>query len=333
MLSPSKKLTESEISELINNAEIGSIGSNRLQLDPAIPEHDSPPDREKMAQWVATHQPKDKPIAQKIADNIRYVSFDEFYQMLIQCAAKLNAEYEKSNIKGDEVIIAVPFATQDKSNGWVTSLLLPHLNFKPKKIIEGLATRELRQFLANNKDVKRILVADDASYSGVDLSLIIDNMNASAKAASPQVKIDLVVPFITKKARDKLSPYCQVWSKQEMPTLDELPFTEDEKYYLDFQNISGYPNSNVKIDRLTLTYFAHKMADSYSIPEKLLRNGLSIPSRVDNQQFNLMMNNIMPKSADFNQRCPFIPEIIPCYKQRNPKMHLSDKDKKSGLRM
>lgn len=329
MLNPSKTLTESEISELISNAEVGSIGTNKLQLDPAIPDHESAPDREKMAKWVDAHKPKDKQIAQKIADNLRYVSFDEFYQALINCANRLNAEYEKNNIKGDEVIIAVPFSTQPKSNGWVTSLLLRHLNFKPKKIIEGLATNLIRQYLANNKDIKRILVADDASYSGVDLSLIINNMKASA----PNQQIDLVVPFVTNKAKEKLVPFCQVWSEQNMPTLDEMPFTEDEKYYLDFQNISGYQSSNIKIDRLTLTYFAHKMADSYSVPEKLLRHGLTIPSRVDNQSFKLMLHGIKAKSADFDERCPFIPEIVPCYKQQNPSMFLSDKLKKTGLRM
>lgn len=327
-----RTLTEEQIKALMQNAEIGMVGSRHyLSIDPAIPSIDVPINQIKLQQWVQMHEPKFLQMAQKLANSIRYIDFSQFYRALQQCAATLNEAYVKMGVKDDQVVIAVPFLSQAKSNAWVTSLLLPMLIFKPLKITEALETRKIRELLKANPQVKRIIVADDASYSGVDLSFALERLKQDCvDITQSQATIDIITPFITNKAKSELSKHGQVFYQEIMPTLDELPFTEEERFLLDCANVSGSDAGNIMINRLTPTYFAHKMADAYSVPEKILKEGLLISSMLTNRQLMMIRNKAVKEPSNFSRmHCQFIPPVHACYKEQEPKMHLSDMRKKA----
>ncbi|MFI4938018.1 MAG: hypothetical protein ACHQJ6_05860 [Candidatus Berkiellales bacterium] len=323
-------LSDHDIQTLIDSCKlIPGHYHHTLSIDPPIPSEDYPVDKEKQQQWIELHSDEYRACAQKLTDHIQYVDFAQFYAALIHCAQQLNSEYKRENIKGEDVILAVPFLSEPKSNTWVVSLLLKHLEFKPLIIMEGLDPTAIGHFLKQNPGVKRVLLADDASYSAVDLRGNIRSLKASIVTPAT---IDLIVPYATNKAKKRLQKVCRLFTQHTMPTLSELPFTAEERFLLSSFDLSGSGISSVKMDQLTLTYFAHKMADSYSTAEKILKYGIILSTHIKNHDFVAIQQGIRRRPENFNSiHRKFIPDIMPCYKDTKPKAHLSSIKRKSAL--
>lgn len=319
-------MNESQIDELILNAQ--TYDPSKLMYydfseskmvrrpitvcrDPAIPSEDPKVDRQKLQEWINGHKGSYRPIAQKLANNIQYFSFERFYQVLIDTITILNMVYEEDGIQGDEVIIAVPWLLSDKSNNWVTSLLLRNINFKPYALVECGNTEFLKEYLKEHPHIKRVILADDAAYSGTDLSVLIRNITDGIDGAKSNTRLSVVVPFISNRAKNKFlsEQTIHLFYGHVMPTIAELSeLTAEEKGLL-----GGF-------GKLVLSYFAHKLADNYSVPEKFMKYGLNLDPFFTYRGLD-QQNKRYCKAHDEPKK--FIPDITPCYKEQEPKRRLS----------
>lgn len=348
-VSAGKTLTRAQINELVLNAQVSNPSvlmyydysksemvrkTTTVCDDPAIPSDDPKVDKQKLQQWIDGHKGKYRTIAQKLANNIQYFSFEKFYQLFIDTVNILNKVYEENGIQGNEVVIAVPSLLGDKSNSWMTSLLLKHIHFKPYALVECNDSSFLSEYLKKHSHIKRVVLVDDAAYSGVDLSMYLAVINESINLAKVKADLNVVVPFISNTAKNKfLNEFsCHLFYSQIMPTIDELPeLTSEEKTLLDYTcNISGYTGgSKIKINRMTLCYFAHKLADSYSVPENLMKYGFQVNSVFSQEDLNKSSSPFFSEEQKFRkqdrydsacaEQIKFIPDITPCYKQAAPK--------------
>lgn len=284
----------------------GLGSSTILSANPPIPTANADFDREKAAQWVASHNnPKLRVCAQQMIDNLKHVSFSVFYQELVACIQQVNATYHAQNIHDDELLIVVPFLDGNKSNPWVTSLALPLLDITPRFIISAHPLI-LNRYLQLYPNIKRIICFDDASYSGVDLSVFLRDIKSSARQIKPNTELDIVVPYTTTRAKLLLSKFGNVISRQVMPSLADVLRVDLETEATLRSNLCG--QNEDQLDGLTLTYFDHKLADNLSIPQKCLRDGLCIDAK------------------EKERGIPFIPKINPPYRnnlsndfwQKNP---------------
>ncbi len=269
-----------------------------LTPTPLMPTANADFDREKAAQWVASHEnAKMREYAQCMIDNLQHVSFSTFYSELMTCVQGVNTLYREQQINNDEILIIAPFMECDKSNPWVTSLALPHLDITPKYILPSTTPHILKNYLLLNPGIKRILTFDDASYSGVDLSATLVNIRANARSINPNIELDIVVPYVTQHAKQLLSKISNVVSQQIMRSFADI---------FEINLFNAHPlekhlcsKNQRRLDGLTLTYFDHKLADNYSVPEKCLRDGMQIDSNSEDGSI------------------PFIPKITPPYKDRD----------------
>ncbi|MDQ2994344.1 MAG: hypothetical protein M3R00_05290 [Pseudomonadota bacterium] len=276
----------------------GIDDSTYLTAVPPVPAKSAAYDKEKATRWVASHtNPQFRHYAEAMIANLQYVSFATFYAELINCVQQVNALYKEKGICDDELLIIVPNLSQNKSNTWVLSLALAHLDIKPKYILPNHPTSLLINYFKLNPGIKRLLTFDDAGYSGIDLSFFLSTVRHNARVTNPEVEFDIVVPYLTRIAKQKLSEVGNVIYSQTIPSLrDVLLIDPNDERELQEILCSNYER---ELAELSLTYFDHKMADSYSVPENCLREG----RKIDHESGN--------------EAIPFIPEITPPYKVYN----------------
>jgi hypothetical protein len=138
-----------------------------------------------------------------------------------------------------------------------------------------------------NRNVRHVLLFDDASYSGKQIATTVNVHLFSCFEMSmyKHVKaVHFVIPFLTTRAIAKItntvaslpSQACFFSSHEIMPLICELPIKGvgiDKNDLLSFQGFLQEKTGIVPEDsqRLALTYFDHKIADNLSIPEDVVK--------------------------------------------------------------
>ncbi|MBS0604368.1 MAG: hypothetical protein JSS60_04930 [Verrucomicrobia bacterium] len=205
--------------------------------------------------------------------------------------------FERSLFRTMQFIMSLPPKDQgyvivvddpEKSNSWMVSLALKLLSAHPPI---DVVHRDDLSSVVKNKNIRHLILLDDASYSGKQIASTLDLSVFSLLDYFPHVKaVHTVVPFMTSQAEDKIShsistyysndripvPSYFVSTEATMPMIKELPHlpvgvTEEDvsNFYLFLQK--QYDIKPEVAELLTLTFLDHKIADAMSTPDKLIK--------------------------------------------------------------
>lgn len=237
-------------------------------LPPNLPMYHSKPNYEHLREWVDSQAtPKLREIAQKMVQNLHYVSFADFLAALNLIVTRFNQQ-----IGSEPFIIVVAGSSKKAKEGcsdrWVPAIALQHTELNPPSNITTIA--ELPLALVSNPNIKNILLLDDATYSGAQMSetisSIINTLGGIQTLNTMYLNIHIAIPYYTKEAMDQISskpPYLHKLQinfigHQPMPTMLEIIGVENFEYLKKIGTQDIYP-------RQTLTYFDHRLADHWSI--------------------------------------------------------------------
>jgi hypothetical protein len=203
-------------------------------------------------EWLAKCDNSIKDIAKEFLNITQYISNDIFDDYLLRSLDEMLDYYDTNKITALQFYI--PENNFNKSNYWVINKLVKFLSKNEKYLIT--ISDNLNNF---NPNVP-IIIADDASYSGSQItSYIEDNINPDKYD-----KLFILIPFISKIAIEKINSYFN--------DKNNIRFIEKNRYLLKpltelMENekikrlFSYYGNSNITQYPI---YFNHKIADSYS---------------------------------------------------------------------
>ncbi len=203
-------------------------------------------------EWLAKCDNSIKDIAEEFLNITQYISNDIFDDYLLRSLEEMLDYYDINKITVLQFYI--PENSFNKSNYWVIIKLVEFLSKNEKYVIT--ISHDLNNFNSNVP----IIIADDASYSGSQItSYIEDNINVDKYD-----KLFILIPFISKIAIEKISSYFN--------DKNNIRFIEKNRYLLKpltelMENekikrlFSYYGNSNITQYPI---YFNHKIADSYS---------------------------------------------------------------------
>ncbi|MFA5143730.1 MAG: twin-arginine translocation signal domain-containing protein [Candidatus Omnitrophota bacterium] len=238
----------------------------------------------KAKEWTSIASEPDarfRAIKEKLINNISYVSFDEFNNALNENTEKLN------QLLGESQYAVLWDYRPHSSKRWVYELCKDKLTSKPqvatyfwrgKEHLRGNTT--LNQFVDNG--VNTFVVMDDASYSAEQImnrhiNPILKYFN-ERKKANPAFNIKprfiIAIPYMTSRARTLINAIegadITVVSSRSMPSLGEI-LSNDDKDIISSREGGKLDvgASDVTYMDATLTYFAHRVADTHSFAEEV----------------------------------------------------------------
>jgi hypothetical protein len=237
-----------------------------------VPERSYAYDTMKAAQWVfwATGKQAER-VRRKIVRNIRHVTFREFRTSLAKTVKRLN------EILKDGGEYAVIFDGEPHSSKrWVYELAKGGLARPPVTATYyrpfGTEPPEMLEVLRRSSGGKipgRIVIFDDAAYSGKQLYYLLAKLNEQYLAVGEDPpEVVLAVPYITAVARQMfLSKGLRegdVLSVETIKTLDEI-LTENEQKIIQ-KDVKKRQGREFDV-YATVTYFDHRVADRFSFNE------------------------------------------------------------------
>ena len=288
--------------------------------------------------------------------NLRYVSFDEFYNRLRKCAKELVQYLQQPKYKNTLIILRIPGAI-NKSNLWVTMLIYDIIG----KYVHGIDyydedIEHIGKHIANlyrSGRYNRILYIypDDCIYSGKQLSDKIKEVINKTVREIYYEKLDKQENYpIDKMEHYILCPYISYIFKKHRLEYLLLPGRRKTPIFLPIyhtlpksaeimstfsKNIDTRflsPRLNVfkgEVDGLSPShaniYFQHKFADAVSLPIRVFEDGL-VPYENRTKMVGTLINNCNNHGKEF--ACP-----PACYKnieytfkgeKINPKKYLED---------
>ncbi len=251
------------------------------QFFPAIhPTSSNPPILEKTEQWINTHPEELQELARKLIASINYVPHQEFMKSLIESVRSFNKYLDLLPDSSRSFTIVIPNKCPRPvkpyyrmSNLWVTMLALPYLKYPPKDI--ALIECASRWNTLKDISTEKYLMFDDASYSGNQISEIIEGIYNEESSKFPH----FIVPFMTEASCAKIMKAtkgkCWIANHRKMPTLREV-FKKVGDLKIIVESHGGCPEGFAA--NLTLTYFDHKIGDAYSL-SPLVSSGRRISSK------------------------------------------------------
>jgi hypothetical protein len=210
-----------------------------LTLQPKIPQADNSIDPIKAQEWVNLHDEEDQRFAKKVLKKIDHVSFERFMFGLKQTIEKWN-EFIMSRPASNRDYALLLDQRAEKSSQWVTSLALPYLAHPPSQIIL-MNEEDLKNV---RKDVHHLVILDDATYSGNQVTGLLDTLLPMRARPEYQHLLNkefhFIAPFISENGKKRLS--------------------EREINIIHHETIPNFDNNGLNISGQTATYFAHKIA-------------------------------------------------------------------------
>jgi hypothetical protein len=205
-----------------------------------------------------------------------------------------------------------------KSNSWMVSLALDKLATLPP--LDVVFKGSLEHALSN-KEIRHIVLFDDAAYSGQQMSSTINSDIIPCLEFSPNVKaLHFVIPFLTTKAKGKIDgtvkeihgQTCFLSAHQGMPLVGEIPkrFTLSEQELHDFEEFlqSKFHIVPSESEKLAMTYFDHKIADYLSIPDAAVKSVVGTVIPPYKQGYDLILDQYALKGAN-SLRVDLLPDV------------------------
>lgn len=237
----------------------------------------------------------EKRIFKKVTGALLHITFDDLILGIRELIPQFN-----------EAIGTTPFSAvvmKGKSNEWVTQIA----------IHEGLKYPHKLSILKKEIDDKApayhstVLIIDDGSYSGQQITLIMNSLCTSSEEKTPLAhppikKFFVFVPYMTTEARDciikkasELNVDVEILSKGTMPTYHEV-LTKAEAMH--FRHMAFFPNYEVVGSTLSFTDW--RRPDEFSSPLNFLDGKMNYTAADGKQQVY---------KGD-----PLVPEILGPYK-------------------
>jgi len=251
--------------------------------------------------WV--EQSDDKEIAQEFINITTYISYEKFKEVLYKCIDEM-IDFMKSNNKtvlqfyiSDE--IETPYI--HKSSYWIISHIKNYIKSSSEFIIEIIDNINVNVNDNDNEDGNDnyIIIADDASYSGSQISGIIESL------CGKKLNFYFLIPFISMKALNvfkqsliengfnevlNYSSKSSFIMKPIYELMDQENIIKLFKYYTEKgTNINAYP-----------IYFDHKVADNYSSFPLIYSYGV-IPNKKNQEIINNAKRNQIPLKKVFHK--------------------------------
>ncbi|WP_068466954.1 hypothetical protein [Candidatus Protochlamydia phocaeensis] len=234
----------------------------KLTVNPFIPARSNAPNSLKAELWIKEHPIDCQPAAKEIVAHTNHVSFETFQTHLRESIDDLNQRMQN----GEKYVVAV---RENKSNKWILELSLPHLKQLPHEVVD---IQNIHSYLSKHSDIDRVVFMDDASYSGEQMSLFIqDNVPPSFKS-----EVSVVVPYLTHFAENnilKAAPNVQIMKHETMNTIEEeikdpgVLKTISDMYF----RVPRHETKDRGVASHTLTIFDHKVADYLSTLEDVYK--------------------------------------------------------------
>lgn len=157
--------------------------------------------------WIEAHHEYYRPALWELANKIKHIRHADFMGCLKFAVSSFNHELESLQDKEYTVLVQ-----PSKSNQWVAELALRFLTDHPTRNFRSLGEKEARDFtsyldrLHSYEDVpRRIVLFDDASYSGTQLTQHVKAIFAKFKDLElPAPTIHVVIACATPYAVRKL---------------------------------------------------------------------------------------------------------------------------------
>jgi hypothetical protein len=154
-------------------------------------------------------------------------------------------------------VIVIPQNKIHSSNKWVTELALPFFKKSPEDVI---LSDQFAEFKNRYPEVKRVVLLDDAAYSGKQLRNVLSSLPRG------DYQFHALVPYATFLGEGRIAKV-NVWMSEHerMFSVGDLckmrVFTQEEAGLLK-EATSGEDQGD--LDCRSLTYFDHKIADQLS---------------------------------------------------------------------
>jgi hypothetical protein len=275
-----------------SEADIKAFGKQKLSvainLFPRLPS-ENPLQKENAEKWIKHHSASSQPTARKVIQIMCYRSHAKFLKRLRQSVESFNREL--ACLPENERQFAVFVPNVNKSNAWVTALALRYLAKMPVDIV---CDDTFDAFCKTHPGIKKMVVFDDAVYSGEQLS----STCSSYDFHKHKFKVYAVAPFMTAGGAFRLNKHWMAdyermlgveelgkiksyFSKKELRSLASNPqaFLSNRK----MKKLEGSSPTNFlsetelktladmtegenlgNLRQRPLTWFAHKIADTQS---------------------------------------------------------------------
>lgn len=186
-----------------------------------------------------------------------------------------------SKLKGDYEIGFI----EKKSSKWIAELALRHMKRLPSHSFQHVAERDGRQ-TALQKESRRFVIFEDASYSGKQLYSTIMGLHRQLDAQEKQGKLYCVVPFVSTVAKEFLAT-----------------------------RLTRQPALNLKVHLITSTRQPKALRDVY--PDNWSTHGVTFTEwKVPDEDSlpSFIRSGILPDASGKSKKVSFITEYPCCYK-------------------
>lgn len=280
------------------------IREKHLEYDSLLAE--AAPNRKKLDKWRQNHEEGlASNLADVVAKNLDYVSFDVFLSTLYDVVAEV---VEKT--QGEEVVILTK--AKGKSEAWMYDLvrdLLPN----DHEVVDYTKIGELK-----GKGKKNFVYLDDATYSGSNCRNIVTSLAQIREDGNSELRFYPATAFYTQNSDELLSERTKrggdfikvvnLGSRRKMSTmgeiLDQMTNIEDRDHLKIFINQAHEINQHQ-----TLTWFQHKIPDGFSLYEGVSQGYIINGS-----------GSFVEDSAEKKKRISFIPIVIEPYRENISKI-------------
>lgn len=222
--------------------------------------------------WVEAHHEYYQPALKSLQQSIKRITHSVFKKHLKKVVVKFNEELDKVDDKSYTVLVQ-----SGKSNQWVAELALKYLSEKPTDCLPlgEKQARDYSQYLdtlsKTDRVAKRIVLFDDASYSGKQLRDHVAAIFEKHAKLKSEPTVHVVVPFATKYAvaqLKKLPQYEKGLLKLSLSgKISSISETLSPKHIETLTELYGWSTDEVESQGRGIIYFDHKIPNGMSFVE------------------------------------------------------------------
>ena len=224
----------------------------------------SPYSVENLARWIAMHPEEVQPALTFLGSHIQFIQHADFQRDLEDAFRRFCSAI------GPNFDDTTFFTIKDKSNDWVTKSLLPS-EMHQSHIFQDINHYGPKycSYLSSRRPPANIVIIDDASYSGKQISGLIQKfkttLGENGHARTPVFHV--IAPYMTSKAQATIAAEgAQLYWQKRIPSLYELVSENKahEEPLLKYYESTELKNHFSSDTGCGLTYFDHKIPNSTS---------------------------------------------------------------------
>ena len=216
-----------------------------------------------------------------ILENTVHIDFRKFLKHLKASVETFEKQFKDNRlITNKDFILYVPHPDKnspinEKSNYWVSQLVYHLLKIKPMEIVSKTGLQKYYSGSGYKKELN-ILICDDGSFSGKQMSVVIEDVIYNPSYMTFWIEFHIILPFITKNAKKRLMEIRETLKK-------DIRFKRKIVHINIYSNYEIIKNEGLgylyEDEYRASIYFDHKIPDDLSTFSRLYSQG--------RQQFNI----------------------------------------------